>query len=121
MSDRGLTAGGGGAVAAAGATGRDGPAPAGGVTAGRAGPAAGLRGGLGALAAAGAAAGWGAGVTGADATGTGGAVTDSTSVGRPTKNTAAQEEQRARMPRTGTLAGSTLNTVSHLGQLTFMV
>ena len=39
---------------------------------------------------------------------------------RCTPNTALQTEQRARTPASGTLAGSTRNTVAQLGQVTFI-
>jgi hypothetical protein len=45
------------------------------------------------------------------------------SAGRPsrcTPNTAPQTEQRARTPASGTLAGSTRNTVAQLGHVTFI-
>lgn len=84
------------------------------------GDAAGREAGLGAAGACGAGGG-GVGGVGADGGAAGAALAGWASLpSRCTPNTALQTEQRARTPASGTLAGSTRNTVAQLGQVTFI-
>ena len=108
-----------------GAAGRDGSGRGGsarGVTLGAAagGAGRGLGGGAGRETGAAATGAEGGGVGGAGAGGGAATAAASGLPSRCTPKTALHTEQRARTPASGTLAGSTRNTVAQLGQVTFI-